>query len=141
VSRRSPRFCLHGCSASGQTNKAPIPACICQSFCDLYINLLSSLFRVVVDVFGSLVVEGPKKSFVGKVLLIVCTVVVEALSEIWEWLPLSCRTSRGEHRWHPPGVHYGDPRAPTTYVGDVDGSSPGRHCLRSRSANHLYWRR
>jgi hypothetical protein len=40
----------------------------------------------------------------------------------------------------PLGGTDGDPGAPTTYVGDVDGGPPGRRCQRPESVYHLCWR-
>jgi hypothetical protein len=41
----------------------------------------------------------------------------------------------------PPGGAIEDPRAPTTYVGDVDGGAPRRRYRRLESTHHLCWRR
>jgi hypothetical protein len=57
----------------------------------------------------------------------------EALSEAREHPPPMSETSRAS----PLGGIVRDPRASTTYVRDVDGSPPGRHCRRPRNADHL----
>jgi hypothetical protein len=97
----------------------------------------------------SLAVQAPKKFSLKNVLLIV--VPWEALLEVWEHLPLSCRMSHGGKKrvwwapceammetWErpppfsktsmagPQGGNDGDPGAPTTYLEDVDGGPPGR---------------
>jgi hypothetical protein len=38
----------------------------------------------------------------------------------------------------PLGGDAGDPGPPTTYVKDVDGGPPGRRCRRPGSAHHLH---
>jgi hypothetical protein len=54
--------------------------------------------------------------------------------------PRAPTTYVGDVDGGPLGGTIGDSRVPTTYVGDVDGRPPGKRCQRLGSAHHLYQR-